>query len=520
MRILLLIVSALLYLPTLINAQHGISYCWSVNPEYQLPKLISPASDKGGVANNMVIEPDGSVIVFWQEIDLQANVKDIVFAGTNDGGKTWNSPSLAYFSPAQKTVGASGISAATDNKGNIYVSWKAMSPEAVFFAYYNYNSKIWSDTVRISQYVNHKISFQNLTVDRKGRVHAMWHDGEMGSNQIAEVMYSRSVDMGNTWQSQTMLSNNDGQHSEFPVVDFSGALTDTLAIAWRDSTIDDWDVVMAVTYDGGQTWQASQTIAGGTNSQHDSYTIVDKNGLFHVLYDEYAGKGTSMKIKMMYGFSSDAGKTWQAGFKPVSDTAINSLLPKGAYDFTNDIVWLSWKDHRDFDQQTGNRKSDIMVMKVTDSGINWWPTEFVTDQYDKEVGYHNFIAGNDGTLKATYNYDFNTSDSLDLYYREYGCDENGSIINSIKEPELAQENVIVYPNPSSGEFTFQLNEIEEGANYFICNWKGQLIDKGSLISSETNSIAVSQLSNGFYSIYIQTPNTQYVKKVMILNYEK
>lgn len=495
-------------------AQHGISYCWSVNPEYPIAKMVSTANNVGGVANNMLIEPDGTVIVFWTETDLQTNKQQIVYAGTKDKGKSWNNPLPTYFSPSQKTSIPSGVSAASDTAGNIYVSWKSFFPEAIFFAQYDYKTKVWSDTIRVSEYVNHNISFQFLTVDRKGHIHIMWHDGGDASNETAEVMYSKSNTKGVTWQAQLMLSKNDGHHSKFPVADYIGTTSDTLAITWRDSIdkTDEWDVMMAVTYNGGKTWQTSFTVAGGAQSQHDSYFIIDKNGRFHLLYDEYVGGCMAGCSRMMYGFSKDAGKTWKGGFKAVSDTTIHSRLPKGAYDFKNDIVWLSWKDERDFDAQTGNHKADIMVMKVTNSGNMIGTAEFATDQFDKEVGFHNFIAADDGTLKATYNYDFNSSDPLDLYYREYGCDEKGNVISVIGEP-ISLGEISVFPNPSSRAFRVQANE--EIMKITLFNSNGQYVPLHYNMIENQCSVDVLDKPTGLYTLVVQTSKQCYVQKLLI-----
>jgi dienelactone hydrolase len=70
--------------------------------------------------------------------------------------------------------------------------------------------------------------------------------------------------------------------------------------------------------------------------------------------------------------------------------------------------------------------------------------------------------------------------------------------------------MVVFPNPTKGELTLQLAQIEEGqASVSIMDISGKLIEK-QLISATNNSItlSLSHLVNGVYFIQLTTPNGQ------------
>jgi len=166
-------------------AQHGIDPHWSTPTP--VTKSNASASATGAVANNMVVTSNGTVILFYKESNAN------YYVGSSDNGMTWNAPAPTLFMPATKTGGNSTISADTDLAGNIHAIWSARTPSGLFYSRRDALAQSWSDTLRLSQAVRYRVTFSQITTDRKNRLHAMWMDGDTKSSMYSEVMYSRST---------------------------------------------------------------------------------------------------------------------------------------------------------------------------------------------------------------------------------------------------------------------------------------------------------------------------------------
>jgi len=432
---------------TKLYAQHGTDPRWSTPTA--VAKSSANASATGAVANNMVVTGNGTVIIFYKENNTN------YYVGSNDEGKTWNAPAPTLFSPATKTAGNSTISADIDLAGNIHTIWSSRTPNGLFYSRWEALTQTWSDTLRISTTVRHRVTFSQITTDRKNRLHAFWMDGDTKSNMYSEVMYSRSLDGGNTWSASSRLSTDDNKHSAFPMPDFSGAASDTLGVAWRDSVgSNNWDILMAYTLDGGATWSPPLLVSGGSGTQSDPSLVVDKNGIFHLAYHEYPQGGGPQTAKVYYGSSTNHGLSWT--FKQLSPVNVRSHLVKSAYDFFNDVVWIFWKDERDF-VSPFDRRADIIGAPITNRGASLGNPEFLSDGGSIEYGFHNFKVGPDGIVRAHFNTFYSDNTPSTIYYTQRSSFSTGVAASTSEMPEqfaLFQN----YPNPfnPSTVISFQL----------------------------------------------------------------
>lgn len=387
-------------------AQHGIDPHWATPTP--VPKFNAGASATGAVANNTVVTNTGTVIIFYKENNLN------YYLGSSDNGGTWSAPAPTLFPPATKTIGNSTISADIDLAGNIHTIWSAHIPSGLFYARRDALTQTWSDTLRISNSVRYHVSYSQLTTDRKNRLHVCWMDGQTQSNFYSEVLYSRSLDGGQSWSAPLYLSSDDNLHSAFPMPDFSGASSDTLGIAWRDSVgSSNWDILMAYTLDGGASWSAPLLVSGGSGIQSDPSLIVDKNDIFHLAHHEYPQGGGPQAANVKYGYSTDHGLSWT--FQQISPPNVRSHLVKSAYNFNNDVVWFFWKDERDF-VSPFDRRADIIGVAITNSGTTIGAPEFLSDGGSLEYGFHNFKVGPDGLVHAHFNTFYNNGTPSTIYY--------------------------------------------------------------------------------------------------------
>ncbi|MDH4474231.1 MAG: exo-alpha-sialidase [Fluviicola sp.] len=479
-----------------IQAQlHGIDAQWYQQPS-PISKFNADWNAKGAVANNMIVDHNGRVIVFYTEENN--NQSTHYFTGSADNGVTWDQPSPTVFTPSLTTNLNSTLSVDMDTNEIIHVIWSSREKKALFYVSASASTLTWSDTMRIGSTDKNRIGFCQVSADRKNRVHAYWNEGEPGSADTAEVFYARSINSGVNWSTQTMLSTGEARHSAFPSGDFYGVDHDTLAIAWRDSigpgnsNTQDWDVKMVISTDGGASWTVPFTAAGGSGMQSDPAVVVDKNGVIHVCYHYYPQFGGVLSAKVMYAHSNDLGINWSpVGFTQISVSNIQSHLAKEAYDYENDVVWYFYKDQRDY-VDFNDKRADIMAVYVQNSGTTLSVQEFISDADSNEVGFHNFKVGRDGIPRAHFFIIPYGTDSTSLFYTQR------SSLN-LSTPELNQDDALhysCYPNPVNEVLYFD-KTISRIAVY---NSLGQLIYGNA---SPTNQLSTKDFENGFYFIHSQ-----------------
>ncbi len=378
---------------------HGTSPEWG--EEVQLPKLTPSSSARGSVGFTTCVDYEGLITNFYSnQFPYPAGGATIRYSQSSD---FFRSNTDQVFQPATKTIGACCPNVATDTAGNLHVVWRAQQPFGVYYARFDKTLSSWSDTIRISDTFTYSPHDPTVTVDKLMRVHAMWHDGDPDSAEIAEVMYVQSPDNGINWNTQQMISDNDGNSSAFPRTIMAAVDGDTLAVAWRDhkGPLFQWDVMVGISLDGGTNWNTI-TAAGGLGTQSDPGIIIDNDGHLHLNYHEYPQGNPFDGARVLAGSSSDLGLTWNSGsFIEISDT-FRSHLTVYSYDMVNDAIWVFWKDERDF--SGGNPRADIMTAYSEDGGLTYSAPEFITDGDTLSEGLKSASIGLDGKPILVYEF--------------------------------------------------------------------------------------------------------------------
>jgi len=88
-----------------------------------------------------------------------------------------------------------------------------------------------------------------------------------------------------------------------------------------------------------------------------------------------------------------------------------------------------------------------------------------------------------------------------------------SLITSIKNKStLSLNNYHLYPNPSEGQFTLEVDQIFLGELYQIRELSGKLVQEGR-INSNTNHIQLNDKAKGIY--FLSIPNMNVREKVVV-----
>ena len=395
-------------------AQQGTSPYWT--QETLVPNL--GGSSSGGVGTNMGVTSDGTIYSFFF-ILLGLNF-DLYLSKSEDEGATWSEP--VFFEPA--TDGAVGPVVVVDRNDRIHVAWLQRIPtDTVRYAYSDDGAETWSKPQVVSAAVRHQFNSPIITVDRQNRVHIMWHDGHPEEEGMpAEAWYNRSPDNGTTFDGPTMLSLDDNLNSAFPRADFTGTDGDDLIIVWRDNRPQvHWDTYGVISDDGGATW-TEVLVAGGNGDQWDPMSLVTRDGDFHVSWMQ-AQFGDPFVVDIWWIKSMDAGQNWTEG--QILSEGERSRFSFYVYNRPKDLIWLFWKDERDFNTDNGNPEADLAGKYSEDGGDSWSSLRFVTDKGDFDVRFPAFVIDQEGTVHCTYSYSENDNqDPFAIYYtRREDCED-------------------------------------------------------------------------------------------------
>ena len=236
---------------------------------------------------NIAVTRSGKVYVFYLE---NSGVQEFFYVCSTDHGDTWSAPTNLA-GEISLPMGSSGPKISIDQGDVIHATWQTqIPPHELYYARFDTSTETWSFDQHVYTSSN-SIGYFEVTADRLDRVHLFWHDGDTAdTNTPAEVMYALIPAGATNFNGAVMLSENDGKHSAFPVVDLSGVTGDTIAAAWRDNvdiSTDDWDIKMNVSHDGGATWGTTAFTVGETDGkQWDPILVIDRNGVFHMAYHQ------------------------------------------------------------------------------------------------------------------------------------------------------------------------------------------------------------------------------------------
>ena len=368
-----------------------------LSPEWTVPAPIpdNGGSSTGNVGNNFVVLTGGRLLLVYHETGPGGGIK-LYQTVSDDDGQTWSAP--ARFAPTDGLIGACCVTMAMDQQDVVHAVFMARAPE--FGLYYTRSEdggNTWSAPKRISGVVRYKLDYHFITTDGRNRLHVFWHDGDhKDDTKPAEVMYTRSIDGGDTWETPRMLSRDDGAHSAFPRADFGFTRSDTLLVAWRDARPqgDDWDIYGAISYDGGATWQ-EQFLAGGPGWQWDPMVQIDKHGVFHLGVMEYPPQ-RRIDVFVWYMKSADGGATWS---EPQTIREARTVFPVFSYDAIRDVLWYFLR----IESPPGPvMTSDLGVRYSTDGGQTWSEVERLTALEKGGTKFPAFGMGTDGIPRLVY----------------------------------------------------------------------------------------------------------------------
>mgnify|MGYP001608636178 FL=1 len=228
-----------------------------------------------------------------------------------------------------------------DNRdGNYEIYYKRSTNEGVN----------WSQDTRLT---NDPSESRYPSVSVSGQaIHVVWYDTRDGNE---EIYYKRSTDGGNSWGTDTRLSN-DPAWSKFASVSVSGSPQGGVHVVWADLRDAGWEIYYKRSADGGISWGPETRLTNSTRwAEYPSVSV--SGSVVHVVWQD--DRHTTEEI--YYRRSADGGSSWGAETRLTNNTGW-SLRP--SLSVSGSAVHIVWYDHPE-------ANPEIYYKRSIDGGISW-----------------------------------------------------------------------------------------------------------------------------------------------------
>jgi hypothetical protein len=273
----------------------NVMYTVSKNGETWLPAndIIAIEANRGSEATRPRIIANN----LNSELFLTYRYNQVFVASANNAdafrANAWET--TAILSNMDQVAYFSDIKLDADGNLHLLTTWNVPTSTCeicyhVFYRRLNTDATQWTDAKDISL-IDSGVAKPNLLVDHLGNLHAIWESSDSGGGaygnvqQPAYLMYSHSIDGGNTW-SDTLKLDVVRDESRNPAI--SEDVNGQLVVTWLGLPED--KIYFLLSDDGGESWSASEEIPGISggwsiyNSLLDDASMaIDSDGMVHLV---------------------------------------------------------------------------------------------------------------------------------------------------------------------------------------------------------------------------------------------
>ncbi|MDP1727986.1 MAG: T9SS type A sorting domain-containing protein [Bacteroidota bacterium] len=239
-------------------------------------------NDPGRSIGNSMAVSGSNIYVVWD--DNREGTYKSFFKRSTDGGNTWGSDlKISSTSTNPPSIAVSG--------SDVHVVW----PSAVFgnweivYKHSTNSGDSWGSETRLTNNVAN--SFIPRIQISGSFVHVIWIDDRDGNY---EIYYKQSVDKGLTWGVDTRLTNASGD-SWYSRLAVSGL---GVHIVWQDNRNGKEEIFYKCSKNGGESW-SSDTLLTNNNGTLSGYPSVALSGsmVFVAWYDKRDGPNGEIYFK-------------------------------------------------------------------------------------------------------------------------------------------------------------------------------------------------------------------------------
>lgn len=414
---------------------------------------------------SIAVGSSGTIYVAWE--DERYGDWDIFFAKSTDGGETWTEPNIRV---CNDTTNASQgkPTIAVDSSDNIYVAWEdeRNGDLDIYFANSTDGGATWTDPdVRVStDTTNATQKAPTIAAGSTGTVYLAWQDFRHPTHW--DIYFANSTDGGSTWTNPNVRVNEAGIANRFEPAIAVDSTTGTVYVAWQDYRSGDWDIYIANSTDGGDTWtDPNVRVSSDTTNATQIYpTIaVGSAGTVYLAWQDERSGNTDI----YFAKSIDGGEIWthpNVKVKTKNDE-VNQYYPALGVDSFG-TVYVVWQDIR------GSTHYDVFFTNSTDGGDSWPDSDVrVNDDFDAQQRYPALVVGSTGAVYVVWEDD--RDGDYDVYFASLTSKPPPPTADHLGvEGFLAYTSGIKHIIPDEPVFNFTYNDFsfDPMASYNVSLW--------------------------------------------------
>ncbi|HJZ62799.1 MAG TPA: PKD domain-containing protein [Candidatus Acidoferrum sp.] len=314
---------------------------------FSAPKNLSNTS--GFPFNPRIfVGSDNNISVVWENT-TPGNL-DIFYSHSADGGTTFSAP----LNVSNDSADSASPQVAADSAGNVFVVWESdTGARGILFSRSLDAGNSFSAPVMLSTNTGGSMAPQ-MALDPAGNINVVWEDDILSASDIT---FSRSQDHGATFSAPKSLSHNVGNsNSAMIAVDLSGNIN----VVWENDSPGNFDIFYTRSTDGGQNFSALLNLSNSPGTAKSAQIATDLGGNINVVWADNTPPSFSTDI--YFSRSSNAGAFFSTP-QNISSNAGFSTNPSLTVDSGGNIN-VAWED-----TTPGNH--DIFFSRSADSGATF-----------------------------------------------------------------------------------------------------------------------------------------------------
>jgi hypothetical protein len=315
--------------------------------------------------------------------------------------------------------------------GQVYVAWvDCLSDEDcttanpdIYFAKSTDNGQHFSDRVLVSD--DGPDAFANapkIATDGDGNIYVVWHDNRAATpdDDSWDVYMAKSTDGGESFGASVMVDEHVANAYQYEP-DLAVTPEGTIYVSWEryfyDSDAQQWesDVYVAKSTDGGASFGTNVEVSDGAGFQYKSAIGVGSSGNVYVAWTDFRSDASG---DVYFARSVDGGASFSANIPVNTTTTAAQVYPELAID-ADETIYIVWLDDRRYAESA----SDIYMARSANLGLSFDPGIRVSDADLPGDSVTNYLypvitAAGDGQVAAAW-YDMRTGDTDTYMTRSY-----------------------------------------------------------------------------------------------------